>query len=287
MGFKYKTKILFLIPNVNTSISSSRITNTIFIKWSAVESCLSILLSKGTVFEKFLASICWVPKLERSSCHSNKLEIIWLLWPLNVEDGISSCRKSQKHLLSLNIVDIHVVIIALINTGNISLAWTNWQSCNTFGAISKWKLSNWTHCQSIPYMTSRKLSTLTSGNNISELSSSNIKSCDIILMERVVLHVLFGIFWFFTSSKEFLLSCFEILTNSYGSCCKNNFIIIFSEMKSIFVSISWKTIDMINLVGMFRFGWIIGNVSRRLFIDLLKEGLISFFFFRCFFWHFF
>jgi len=76
---------------VDTAIGTTRVANTILIKGSAVEFGLSVLLSKCTIFEKFLARISWVPELNRSSCHRAEFQIIWFLGPLNIENGIGTC----------------------------------------------------------------------------------------------------------------------------------------------------------------------------------------------------
>jgi len=133
MGFENKTKVLLLVPNVDATVGTSRVADTILIKCSAVEFSLGVLLSKCTIFVQFLRSISWVPELNRSRGNSNKLEIIWFLGPLNVEDGVSTSRECQKHLLSLYIVNVHVVIVALIYGCHISLTWTDGKSSDTFG----------------------------------------------------------------------------------------------------------------------------------------------------------
>ena len=82
-------------------------------------------MSECTIFEEFLACIGWVPELNRSGCDGHEFEIVGLLGPLDVEDCISTSRERQKHLLSLDVVDVHVVIVALVDSCNISLAWTD------------------------------------------------------------------------------------------------------------------------------------------------------------------
>lgn len=57
-------------------------------------------------------------------------------------------------------------------------------------------------------MNSGELSALTGCDDVPELTTSNIKSGDIILMEWVVLEVLVGILWLLLSTEELLLSSF-------------------------------------------------------------------------------
>ena len=61
-----KAEILLLVPNMDTTISTTGVTDTILVKGSTVESSLSVLLSECTILEKLLASISWVPELKRS-----------------------------------------------------------------------------------------------------------------------------------------------------------------------------------------------------------------------------
>lgn len=125
MSLEYKTKILLLIPNVDTTVSTTGVADTILIEGCAVESSLCVLLSEGTILEKFLACICWVPELNRSCSNSDEFKIIWFLGPLDVHDGVSTGGEGQEHLLSLHVVDVHVMVIAAVNAGNVSLAWTD------------------------------------------------------------------------------------------------------------------------------------------------------------------
>ena len=159
---------------MDTTIGTSRIANTILIKCSGVEFSLGVLLTKCTIFEKFLACICWVPELNRSSCHSDKFQIIGFLGPLNVGNGVSTSRKREEHLFSLDVVDIHIVVITLINAGNISLARTDWKSGTTLGLWTQRKLSDRHHSQCVPYMNSWKFTTFASCNNVSKFSSGNV-----------------------------------------------------------------------------------------------------------------
>ena len=66
MCLKNKTEILLLVPNVDTSIGSTRVADTMFVKGGTVELGLSEFRSESSVLEQFLASISWVPELNRS-----------------------------------------------------------------------------------------------------------------------------------------------------------------------------------------------------------------------------
>ena len=120
-----ETKILLLVPNVDTTVGSTRVADTIFVEDSAWKLGLLELGSKSTVLEQLLACISWVPELHWACCHGTKFEIIWFLWPLDIVDRIWTSWKGQKHLLSLHVVNIHGVVITLINSCNISLAWAD------------------------------------------------------------------------------------------------------------------------------------------------------------------
>lgn len=72
MTFENKTQISLLIPNVDTTIGSTCVANSILIERSTLELCLLEFLSKDSIFEKFLTSISWIPKLNRASCDSRK-----------------------------------------------------------------------------------------------------------------------------------------------------------------------------------------------------------------------
>jgi hypothetical protein len=64
MSFQDKTKILLLIPDMNTTIGTTRVANTIFIESGACKLGLLELLSESSVLEQFLACISRVPELE-------------------------------------------------------------------------------------------------------------------------------------------------------------------------------------------------------------------------------
>ena len=88
--FDNKLKFLFLIPKMDTTIGSTGIANTIFIKGCRVKLSLLELCTKGTVSEQLFARVSWVPELKRSRRDCNKFEIIWLQGPLNLINGIRS-----------------------------------------------------------------------------------------------------------------------------------------------------------------------------------------------------
>ena len=109
---------------MDTTIGSTGIADTILIKSCRVKLGLLELCTEGTVSEQLFARISWVPELKRSRCDCNKFEIIWLQGPLNLINGIRSSRELHEHLLSVDIVDVHDVVIALVNCGNVLLAWS-------------------------------------------------------------------------------------------------------------------------------------------------------------------
>lgn len=92
MSFENEAKFTSLIPAMNGTIRTTRVSETIFIESTAVELSLWVFLTESTVLEKFLSSISWVPELKRSGCNSNKSEIILLLRPLNISNRIGTSR---------------------------------------------------------------------------------------------------------------------------------------------------------------------------------------------------
>jgi hypothetical protein len=91
-----------------------------------------------------------MPKLKGSSRNCNESQIVIFLGPLDITDGIGSSRDGYNSLFLVDIVDTHVVIIALINTSNISAAWTDSKSSYSFGRAAKTKLTDGLTCLSIP-----------------------------------------------------------------------------------------------------------------------------------------
>jgi hypothetical protein len=73
---------------MNSTIGTTRVANTIFIKSCAREFGLRKLRAKSTILEKFFGSISWVPELKRSRSDSNEFKIIWFFRPLNVVNGV-------------------------------------------------------------------------------------------------------------------------------------------------------------------------------------------------------
>ena len=181
---------------------------------------------------------------------------------------------SWRSIFFLNIIDIHSMIIALIDNSNISLAWTDSEGSNTFRLSSQLKVSNWLHSDIIPDMYSWHFTTFSCNNNISCLSTSCIYSCNVILMVWESLDIFFCIFFLLNSTEKFLLSCCKILNNTKSCTCKNDFIVIFSKIKTSFISVSRKSINMINFIRTFWLSLVPSNVFRDFFIDLSKEMLI-------------
>tara|TARA_B110000285_G_C15109205_1_gene609989 strand:- start:770 stop:1069 length:300 start_codon:yes stop_codon:yes gene_type:complete len=72
MSFEDETEFSSLIPAMDGTVGTSRVSKTIFIKSTAVEFGLWVFLTESTVFEKFFGGISWVPELKRSGGNSNK-----------------------------------------------------------------------------------------------------------------------------------------------------------------------------------------------------------------------
>ena len=123
VSFQNKTKILLLIPNMNSSIGASWVANTIFINHSAWKLGLLEFSSKCSILKKLFACISWIPKLDRSGWDCYESKIIWFSWPLDIENSIVTSWKSKEHFFSLDIINVHVMIIALVDSCDISLTW--------------------------------------------------------------------------------------------------------------------------------------------------------------------
>ena len=134
-------------------------------------------------------------------------------------------------------------------------------------------------------MDSGQLTALTSCHDVSQLTSCNIESGDIILMEWIVWEVLVSIFWLFLSSKEFLFPCLEILTNSESGSGENDFIVCLSKVKSVLVSVTSESVDVVDFIGDVWFGRIISSICWWLLLNLLQEELISLFLLGFCFFH--
>jgi hypothetical protein len=124
--------------------------------------------------------------------------------------------------------------------------------------------------------------TFSGGNDVSMLSSSDVNGSDVILMDWPLREIFICVFVFFTSTEESLLSCFQILNNTEGSSRKHDLVVILTEVKTSFVSISSETINMIDFVSTVWFTklrWILNSSGWRLFSDLLQEELFLWRFF--------
>ena len=66
MSFQDEAEILLLVPDMDATVGTTRVADTILIERGAGELCLSELGAKSTVLEKLLGSISWVPELKGS-----------------------------------------------------------------------------------------------------------------------------------------------------------------------------------------------------------------------------
>lgn len=130
VSFKSNAKISVLIPAMEHTIHSTSVSNTIPIECSAKEFGHLKLVSKWTSLINLLGSISWIPELYTSCCESNESEIVDLLRPLYIKDGILTSGHLDDHFLLVNIVNRHDVLVAFIHCSHISLAWThaNWST---------------------------------------------------------------------------------------------------------------------------------------------------------------
>ena len=124
-------------------------------------------------------------------------------------------------------------------------------------------------------MHGRHLTTFSSSDDVSQLSSGNVEGSDIVLMEWPVLEVLVSIFFFFDTSKESLLSCFNILDDTKSGSWEDDLIVVFSKVADSLVSVSGEPIDVVNLIRTVWLGVVPVDIFWGLFSDLLEECLIS------------
>jgi len=135
-------------------------------------------------------------------------------------------------------------------------------------------------------MDSRHLSAFSSCNDVSQLSSSNIETSDIILMVWPTCNVLICVLLFLSTSKESLLSRGKILDDTEGSGHEDNLIVVLSKVEASLVSVSRKSVDVVNLVSTIWPRWIAHYVLWWLFVDLLQEELSVLWRFLSFVLHF-
>mmetsp|Transcript_19392 Transcript_19392/g.29768 ORF Transcript_19392/g.29768 Transcript_19392/m.29768 type:complete len:355 (-) Transcript_19392:470-1534(-) len=137
MSLQNEAELLLLIPNMDATVSTTRVADTILVEHSAVELGLGELGAEGTVLEKLLAGVGGVPELEGAGGDGDEFEVVCLLGPLNVENGVGTGGQAQQHLLSLNVVDVHGVVVALIDGGHVSLAGGDGESSHSLGGGAK------------------------------------------------------------------------------------------------------------------------------------------------------
>ena len=122
-------------------------------------------------------------------------------------------------------------------------------------------------------MDSGHLSAFSTSDDVSILSSSDIEASDIILMALPALDILISIFVFLATSKELLLSCFKVHVDTEGSGHEDDLIVGLSEVEAGLVSVSRKSVDMVDLELLIWLGWVGYDLGGWFFIDLLQEEL--------------
>jgi hypothetical protein len=152
---------------MDSSIGASTKAETLLVKGSAQKFGLGVLLSEGSIFEQLLCGICWVPELERSGCYGRESQIVWFPRPLDIFNWISSRRNLNNLFSSVDIVNCHHVIVALIDASNISLARTETQGADSFGCTSETKLTDALHAIGVPNMYRRLSSALGGAHDVS------------------------------------------------------------------------------------------------------------------------
>ena len=107
-------------------------------------------------------------------------------------DRVCTRRYLNYHFLTSNVVDVHVVVIRVINTCDVSLAWTHAQSGDSLCSASKTVLAYTFHGVCVPDMEGGFGSTLTCYNKVSTtLSLADRKICNVILVVWPISLVLF------------------------------------------------------------------------------------------------
>lgn len=154
-------EISLLVPNMEATIGTTRVANTIFIKNSGIHLGLLELGSKGTILEQFLTAVSWVPELERSGSHSHEFQIVGFSRPLDVVDGVGTSRNVHQLFVSLNVEDVHDVVVALVNGCDVPLARTDGEGSHTLSFRSKRKVGDRCHRVGVPNMNRGDLAALT------------------------------------------------------------------------------------------------------------------------------
>jgi hypothetical protein len=229
---------------MNASIGSPTEAETLFVKGSAQKFGLGVLLAEGAIFEQLLCGICWVPELERSGCDGRESQVVWLFGPLDIFDWIGSRRNLHNLLSSVDVINCHHVIVALIDASNISLARTETQSADSLGGTSETKLADALHAIGVPNVHRRLGSALCGGNDVPITSRCDTKVSDVILMSNPVVLILLLHLTLLCASKESLLPGREILNDSQRGSHEYDLVVILTEVEARFVSCSSETINM-------------------------------------------
>lgn len=144
------------------------------------------------------------------------------------------------------------MIVALVNNGNISAAWTDCKCTYALGSSSKTKLTNWFACLSIPNVNRRFCTAFACGDNVPTFSMSQREISDIVLMCWEVSHIFWLSFCLFSASKELLGVVFQILDNTESGRHEDDLVISLSEIKARLISITSISIDVLDFVSMVR-----------------------------------
>tara|TARA_B110000285_G_C14786507_1_gene450998 strand:- start:67 stop:534 length:468 start_codon:yes stop_codon:yes gene_type:complete len=141
------------------------------------------------------------------------------------------------------------VVVALVNSGNVSLARGDRESSDTLGLTSEGEVGDGGAGHGIPDMNGGHFTAFTRGNDVSVFSSGDIEGCDIILMDWPVRKILLSVFIFLTSTEESLLSSLQILNDGKGGSREHDLGVILTEVGTGLVSVSGETINVVDLIG--------------------------------------
>jgi hypothetical protein len=121
MNFERLYNFASIRPNIDTTIFVSRVAPALFIEVSTGDLLLFELLEDSLLLE-LLGHISGVPEVDLLGRPGCKSEVVGSLGPLDAHHGVFRALHVQQLLLSLNIVNGHVVVVVLVNTGYISTA---------------------------------------------------------------------------------------------------------------------------------------------------------------------
>ena len=146
-----------------------------------------------------------MPKLQGSTCQSAKPQVVKFFGPFDICNRVSSCWNLNNSFFLIGVEDTHLVVVAWVDHGNVSAAWTECNRGHPLCVWSKTELVEALHGVCVPNVDRWLLTNFACYSKASSVNIASWKRSNIILVAIPIRRVFILLFFHFETSEVCLV----------------------------------------------------------------------------------